>query len=315
MRLLFLICFVFGLQAQASSEKLKSAVESLSACGNFIRFDNDYVYTGFGPYWTSSEKPRKPRVSVLLYKSINQLIEKQINTLDSVVDVVKHGSSTYILTYSGIEEWDLEKSTRLMIYKTYPINRPFEDGEHPQAFALYNDQLIVAHGRLGVSFLDLKTKRLVRTLSLAKSQLPLESTANGVTVSGPTAYVVLDSYSVVGPREQPAFQGIVKINMSTESLISELDGLGAGAESIVSDGKVAIVSFYGSPLTKFSLNSLNSEKLPSPLTRLFKFPIDGYPVGKGSMDEKYYFTCFKKAGTSSFNRVPLVLSRQVLRLN
>ncbi len=48
-------CFSFAFQSEAQadprSEKIKEAVEYLSACGNFIRYDSENVYTGFGTYW------------------------------------------------------------------------------------------------------------------------------------------------------------------------------------------------------------------------------------------------------------------------
>ena len=52
------------------SEKTKAAVEYLSACGNFVRFDSENVYTGFGPYWTSSVVPRVAESSVRLKRSL-----------------------------------------------------------------------------------------------------------------------------------------------------------------------------------------------------------------------------------------------------
>lgn len=314
----FTLIMGLNAQAQSSSEKVKLAVESLSTCGNFIRFDNQYVYSGFGPYWTGSEQPRKPLASVLKFISIDQLKENQIVTLDSVVDVVRLDNILFVLTYSGLEEWDIEKSVRLALHKTYPSAESFADDEHPRAFAKFENQLIIAHGRLGLSFFDLRTKRMIRTVSVAQSHLPLESTVNGVTVSGQYAYAVLDSYSVVGPREKPAFQGIVRVDMITEKVVSELDGMGSGAESITSDGKVAIVSFYGAPLVKYSLSKLHSTRLPSPSSRLLVFPEDGYPVGKAAMDDKYYYTCFlqkARAGSHHAKRVSLVLDRQVLRLD
>lgn len=314
----FILISGMSTQSQANAEKVKLAVESLATCGNFIRFDNEYVYTGFGTYWTGSEQPRMPRPSVLKYISIDQLNEKQIVTSDSVIDVVRLDHLLFVLTYSGLEEWDLEKSTRLAFHKTYPSSEPFADDEHPRAFAKFENQLIIAHGRLGLSFFDLKTKRMIRNVSVVQSHLPLESTVNGVTVSGQYAYAVLDSYSIVGPREKPAFQGIVKVDMITEKVVSELDGMGSGAESITSDGKVAIVSFYGAPLVKYSLSKLQSTRLPSPTSRLLKFPAEGYPVGKAAMDDKYYYTCFSRApgvGSTHVSRIPLVLDRRVLRLD
>lgn len=324
-RSLVLLASVFTLAYQSQafagprSASTKEAVEYLSACGNFVRVDDENVYTGFGLYWTSAVQPRQPKPSILRFVPIDKITEYQVDTLDSVVDVAKHGASTYVLTYSGIEEWDLTKYQRLATYGTHPMRRPLGDEEHPKAFAKYKNKLVIAHGRLGVSFFDLETKTLGKTLALASSRLPLQSVANGVTVAGRYAYVVLDSYTLVGPREKPAFRGLAVVDLETETVISELDGMDPGADSIASDDKVAIVSFHGQPLWKYSHSLATASSLPAPLKRVWKFPIEGHPVGKAAMDDTYYYTCFSRMPREGegpyFIKIPAVLDRRVLMLD
>lgn len=305
--------------AQPQSEKLKTTVESLSACGNFIRFDNEYVYTGFGNYWTSPARPRVPKASILAYVSLQDGVENQIETLDSVVDVIKIEKSTFVLTYSGIEEWDLELKTRLTTYNTNSFSRPYKDEEHPRAFARYKNKLVIAHGRLGISIFDLSSKKVTRTLAVATSHQPLESVVSGISVSGRYAVAVADSYSLVGPNDKPAFQGLVVVDLETETIVSELNGL-EPADSIISDGKFAIVSLYGQPLKKYSISKLTTAtKLPAPASHLFKFPFDGRQFGQASMDDRYYYTCFSKMpgpGEGPYSKkMPLVFDRRVLMLD
>ncbi len=305
--------------AQTHSEKLKSTVESLSACGNFIRFDNEYVYTGFGNYWTSPAQPRVPKISVLSFVSIQDGTENQIETLDSVVDVLRINNSTFVLTYSGIEEWDLALKTKLATYQTNSFSRPYKDEEHPRAFAQYKNKLIIAHGRLGISIFDLNSKKVIRTFAVAASHQPLESMVNGVSVSGRYAVAVADSYSLVGPNEKPAFQGLVVVDLETETVISELNGL-EPADSLVSDGKTVIVSLYGQPLKKYAMLKLSTAtKLPAPSHQLFKFPLEGRQFGKASMDDRYYYTCFSKmpgpGEGAYYKKMPAVFDRRVLMLD
>jgi hypothetical protein len=314
------LAFQTKAQAGPHSEKIKDAVQYLSACGNFIRFDSENVYTGFGTYWTNNEKPRQPKPSLLRFVPIDRVTEYQVQTLDSVVDVVKDNSSTFVLTYSGIEEWDLRQFERLATYPTNLLSRPYQDEEHPKAFARYKNKLVIAHGRLGVSFFDLNTKKITRAFPVVLSHRPLESVVNGITVSGRYAFAALDSYSLVGDRDKPAFRGIVVIDLETESVISELDGMDPGADSITSDNNVAIVSFYGQPLWKYSVKSLSgASTLPAPLKRFWKFPIEGKQTGKASMDDKYYYTCFSrlpKPGEGPyFIKVPMAFDRRVLMLD
>lgn len=317
----FIVCiFQIQLHASSRSEEIKTAVEYLSECGNFIRFDSDYVYTGFGTYWTSNVKPRQNKPSIMRFVPIDKLTEFQIETLDSVIDVVRKDSSTYVLTYSGIEEWDLKQFKRIGLYKTSLLSRPLIDEEHPKAFVLYKDKIIIAHGRLGFSFFDIKTKSISKMIPLNKSQLPLESVANGISISDRKAIAAIDSYSLVSDSEKPAFRGLVTLDLETETVVSALDGMEPGADSITSDNNVTIVSFYGQPLLKYSISSLsNNSKMPMPLKRFWKFPITGKQKGKASLDEKYYYTCFSRMPNpgegSYFINVPMVFDRRVLMLD
>lgn len=321
--ILFLFLFLssgsYSLAAERS-EAIKNAVESLSACGNFIRFDESSVYTGFGTYWTGPTQPRLPVPAHVTIVSLGSNLKSEIETQDSAIDMLTDRSGTYILTFSGIEHWNIAAKKRLASYKTHILGRPLADEEHPRAFAKYQDKLVIAHNRLGISFFDLKAKKITRSFPLVLSHRPLESVVNGIAVSGRYAFAVLDSYSVVGPNEKPAFQGLVVIDLENESVVAELDGLEAGADSVVADDRSAILSFYGIPLVKYTVASLiRAASLPNPVKRVWKFKYEGHPTGKAAIDDRYYYTCFSKMpGTgegSLFKKIPAVLDRRALMLD
>ncbi len=308
-----------GSYSSERSVKVKEAVEYLSGCSNFIKFDNDNVYTGFGTYWTSAVKPREPKPLMMRFVPIDKISEYQVTTNDSVIDVIKYNRLNYILTYSGIEEWNLNTFQRSNILRTHNLDRPLMDEEHPRGFAQYKNSLIIAHGRLGISIVDVTTEKVVKMLPIATAQRPLESVVNDITVSGKFAYAVVDSYTLVGPHDKPAFRGLVVIDLDSQTVVAELDGLDPGASNISSDNNVAIVSFYGQPLWKYSLKSLHGSSLPQPLKRVWKFPIEGHPKGKASMDDKYYYTCYSrmpKPGEGPyFISMPAALDRRILILD
>ena len=254
--------------AAANSEALKKAVEGLQTCGNFIRFDDKNVYTGFGPYWTSHAEPREALPGKIWVSAIDGSKLVELKTLDSAVDLMTFGKIAYVLTYSGIEVWDVNSRERMKIYPTYNTSAPFMDRQHPEAFALYRNKIIIAHGRFGVSFFDINTGRITNQYMLATKQEALESMATGVAVSGKYAYVVMDSYTLVDKNETPAFRGLVVIDMETEQVVSELGGIDPGTDSVAADATNVIVSFMGQPLWKYSAQSLHANTLPSPLKRV-----------------------------------------------
>jgi hypothetical protein len=236
-----------------------------------------------------------------------------LSTSDSAIDSIRDGNSLFILTYSGIEEWDLAKRKSLAKYPTYDYPGTMIYMQHPQAFARYGDTAIIAHGRLGVSFFNLKTRQLTNQYRLAQNQLPLESMATGVTVQGKYAYVVMNDYSQAPASQKPAFRGITVIDLDSQTVVSELDGMDSEADAVVSDAQSLIVSFGGEPIWKYGLADLASQTLPNPQNRIWRFPVDGAPTGRPAMDEKYYYTCFSK--NPDYKKVPLALNRAQLGLN
>jgi hypothetical protein len=240
----------------------------------------------------------------------------ELATSDSAIDSMQVGDSLYVLTYSGLEEWDVNSRKQKAIHSTYSFSGIMAYKQHARAFARYQDKLIIAHGRLGVSFFDLKTKQITRQFTLIPEQFPRESMATAVTVVGKYAYVVMDSFTLQAGGEKPAFRGLVVIDMDQEKVISELEGLDVGADAIVSDGKKLIVSYAGDPVWTYSLSQIqfDSKSLPRPEHWTRTYPVDGHPTGTPMLDDKYYFTCFSKEppqGKGASKQVPMALDRHI----
>ena len=304
--------------ANSDSEAIKRAVESSLNCSNFVRYDKENIYLGFGSYKRKFEEPRQPIPATLQVTSIiNPAVNFKIATADAAIDSLRDGKSLFILTYSGIEEWDLLQKSRVAIYPTTPFRGTLAYLQHAQSFARFGDKAIIAHGRLGVSIFNLKTKQVEKEIHLLQRQLPLESTAVGVTVQGKYAYIAMDNFSLV-EKGHPAFRGLVVIDMTREAVVGELDGMDPGADAVVSDGKKLIVSFGGIPIWKYALNSFRGSQLPEPENRVWRFPLKGHPTGIPSMDDKYYYTCFYQAPAKPgepYKKLPLALDRRVLMLD
>lgn len=309
-------------QAAPSSERLKAVLESQPSCGNFVRFDERNLYLGFGAYRNGLEEPRRPIPAKVRVAPLDGSAPFELATKDAAIDLVTDGPTAYVLTFSSIEEWDLELRERRAEYPTVLSAGPLAYKEHARAMARFQDKLIIAHGRLGVSIFNIRTKRLVNQFRLVQRQAPLESMATGVTIEGNLAYVVMDNFHVTRPTDDvKIFRGLIVINMESETVQRELGGLDPGADSIVSDGKTVIVSFGGRPIWSYGLETLRDNRLPEPKIRLWKFPLNGHPMGAPALDEKFYYTCFSKApafrgdNDGFYRPVPLALDRRVLLLD
>lgn len=291
--LALLTVFAASANAAPDAATLKAAVEALPACQNSLRHDDNNLYVGFGLYRRAFEEPRQPIPGYVRVRPLDGSPTFKLETQDGVVDTIADGNTLYVLTFTAVEVFDLSTRTRTHAVPTYAKAGPWAYYEHARGFARYKDKLVIAHGRLGVSFFNLKTQRLSNQFRLLEKQWPMESAALDVTVSGNRAYLVFDNISL----SNQAFRGIVVLDLDQEKVVSELNGMDPGADAVVNDGKNLIVSFWGLPLWKYSLRSLDAAKdsVPEPLGRIFQFPVKGHPTGKPFLDDTHYYSCYRIA--------------------
>jgi hypothetical protein len=293
--------------AAPNSAKIKAALEAQKSCNSFVRYDDANVYLGFARYKDSLEEPRSPIPAQVRVAPIDGQPAFTIATNDGAIDMLTVGNKAYVLTYTSIEEWSLSERSRLAEYPTTTAAAPLEYKQHASAFALYNNKLIIAHGRLGLSVFDLATKKITNQIHLASSQSPLESQATGITIQGNRAYIAMDSFTL---SEDPAqqskvFKGLVVFDLDQEKVVSEMTGLDPGATDVISDGSRLIVSYGGDPVWKYNLED-------------FKFPVQGHPTGSPAMDDTFIYTCFSTlppSGSGLMLRVPMALDRKAMKLD
>ncbi len=307
--------------AAPNSELLKKVLESQKSCQSFVRFDEKNIYLGFGAYLSGLMDPyREPVPGVLRVVPLDGSAAFDIRLKDSPVDLVTRGAELYVLTYTSLLEVDLDQRSIVREHRPYIFSGQLEYKEHAEGMAQYKNKLIIAHGRLGFSIFDMDKKTISTQSRINQNQLPLESMAVGVTVQGSTAYIVVDSFSLVPQGEKPPFQGLVLVNLEAEKIERELDGMAPGADAVVSDGNKLIVSFMGLPLWKYSLSSLKGGAMPPVETPVWSFPLKGHPTGAPAMDAKYYYTCFSQAPEKPgagqlYKKIPVALDRRILILD
>lgn len=282
----------------------KFLFEKLEACGRFVYQDRASLYVGF-----SYER------GVTAIKKISRLTGESVEFHSGlIVDMVSNGNKAYLLKSNSLEEWDLSSLKKIKDYPSIHLGRDFRYQENAQGMDRYKNKIIVAHGRLGLSIFDINKKRLTRRINVLKDQLPLESVAKDVVVIGKYAYIVVDNFHLVRPPKKPPFRGVLIVDLESERVIRELDGMDPGVTWVNGDSQSLIVSFGGSTIWKYDLQSLHSlqNRLPEPIHRLWSYPLKGQPVGKALMDNRYYYTCFRDRDHKAF---PISLDRESLKIN
>lgn len=319
----FLSTLSLGAQISGNTavELKKSTLLNQTVCGNMVAFDSQNLFMGNGYYRYGVEEPRKPIAGSIFMVPLGTSQGTILHTQDGPLGIYTQNNQAYVLTYTGIELWDLKTQQRLTTYATQDQStQPLAYMQHAQAMAQYKNKLVIAHGRLGLTVFNMDQKRLTTEIALIPQQFPMESMATGVTIQGHLAYVLMDSFTLSNPDQVPAFRGIVIFDMESERVVAELNGLDPGADAITSDGKNLIISFGGIPIWPYDLSSFANAKktMPEPITRLSDFPIQGHPTGLAALDDTYYYTCYSQAPAAGqgnlYKDVPQVLERSLLHL-
>ena len=174
---LFMICLMFVATVWAAPDPalVKSVLEKQPACQNFIRFDGNNIYLGF----------RSADAGRLRVVPLNGSASIDLSLPEAPVDMALLGSHAFVLTPNSLLEVDLTTNQIVGTHATYQTSRSFLAKQQATGLALYKNTLIIAHGRLGVSFFDIASGQITRQYRLATSQGALESTATGVTVQRP----------------------------------------------------------------------------------------------------------------------------------
>jgi hypothetical protein len=307
----------FAQAAPAEASKSKEAFLKLADCANVVRFDGESLYSGKGPYLDKFSGDRKKIPATLdLVPLLTPLAPISLATLDGVVGIERIGTSLYVLTYSGIEEWDLSAHERVAVYPTHNLSRELGYHEHATGLVQFDGLLFISHGRLGLSIFDPNAKRVISLEGLVPSQRPLESQAVDIALSGSTALIAMDNFSMV-KEGKPALRGFVVYDLKARRVLKEVEGLDPGATSIAISGSTVIVGFDG-PIWKFDIKSIvNGGKSVKPARMIYQYPIKGEPRGKPVLDETNLYTCFRTSTETQGGphaMVPEVWERSVLGL-
>lgn len=301
------------------AELVKKRVADINLCRNFFHVDDQYIYLGYGFYSNSPGGLHTAQPMNMVVLPLHGASKFALKMQDSAVDIMTTEDRIFVLTYTGLEEWNKETLTFLKKYGTYNLNQAMGWEDHPTQMARYQDKLVFAHGRLGMSVLDLKTKEIVFQTKLAQHRLPLESKVTGVTVIGDKAYFVLDAFSLVDEKDEPKpFQGLITMDLKTYKVESQMEGLEGGSDSLFTYSGRLVISMYGIPLIKHDVNRLKGEKIPGAIARISRFPEEGRFLGKQQLDSEYVYSCFQVVPqeiNGVFKRVPRVWKRSELKLN
>lgn len=280
--------------ASAHAKTLDQVFEQMGGCGHTVLLTEDAIWLGAGSYRHSSTGPRQPTPGQISVGTSAEPTAPQIlNTDDAVSDLAASPKYIYALTYSALEVWSRDTMQRVASLPT--TSQPASSLrylQHPRALAIIENTAYIAHGRLGLTALDLEGGEVTGTWSPLLSQGRLESQAVDLVAVGHQLIIGLDNYSMVsvGPG---AFRGFVVFDTITKKVVHRAAGLDPGLTALTLDGDYLIVSYDGPTWVYRTQDILQSEQ-PKPISIFWKYPQPGHPHGKPAIVGDQMLTCFHR---------------------
>ena len=103
----------------------------------------------------------------------------------------------FVLTYDGVEKWDLENKQRVDKWKTSQFEQAkLRYKEHPTDMEIYKDRIYLSHGRLGMTVLDATTGELLKMINPLGDQAPHESQATAIGRVGSKIIMTWDNFTL-----------------------------------------------------------------------------------------------------------------------
>ncbi len=231
----------------------------------------------------------------------------QASSASAVQDLLLTDTTLYILRKDRIEEWDLASGERRYESSTLPDSPWLPSGGEARGMALWGDQIIIAHGRMGFSVYSLTDHKAVASQPLLQDQQPLESEITGVVVEGNEAVFVATSYSLTGNGSKPAFRGFVIWDLADHQEKHRALGLDPGARGLMLQEQTLLVDFGGLFQT-FDLKDVRQSKKVRIRRAEWKFPSNVRLLAGFDLRDSQIWSCVSRPHADrTRDQLPLIL--------
>jgi len=230
--------------------------------------------------------------------SIDGHQEMQMIIPGVVVDFLVDGDNLYLIKKdSSLEKWSLAKREKQTSYPT--TERSIDNlKKRPTGLVLFENQLFISHGMLGVTVLDLASGKITAEIPLAQGQpYDLQSQAADIASNGSMAYITMESANYDPQGRGIPFNGFITVDMKSRNVMKQTPINTTqevfGFPKIEISNDTAIVQNSGILLT-YPLAMLDSEKIAYPTKRIWAQDRNGVPLGRVWADETAIYSCMKE---------------------
>jgi len=271
---------------------------TLPSCRNFVRHDDGRVLVGTNNGMNVIESDgsvhafnlnEQPRDALIYDSEIIALAAYSIITIDQ-----NQGKITGRFDTQSIK----------------PVSNLLPQ-ESPWAIGRVGHTLIIAHGTLGITLFDLRTRQLQNVIDINKGQ-KVKGMAQDVMTQNNDVYVLVDNYQMNPLKPSQEFRGLLKIDLNTRLIAARFSGLDPGATSASWFDETILISFGGMPVWKLQLPLTTTTPLANVAQLVTDFARKGHAVGHLSFDDDFVWSCHRP-GLNTPNE-PALYQRSTLRI-
>lgn len=225
---------------------------------------------------------------------------------DRVTDLKEYQGSFYAVVKNRVfkissQDFSIEDS-----FKTLPKNYRVQKYSEAITVNFYKDLMIISHGELGISFINLYSKK-VEHLFKPEVPQPLSNHSSMVTdilILGDKLVVSFDDVTLA--RDSKAFEGIVTIDLNTLETL-EITAVNQKMEAYymprlykLNEKQIAINNLHLNFV--HDVNRLHRSRYMKPQRRIWKYT-DGKLIGRGFIENNKLYGCFETPNLKMKNGV------------
>lgn len=301
----FLFLLLISIFSSIASAQLKDSTSDLDQafsliqkhqCGLALKVQQNQLLNVF--FKQSQGERRRYFMQIFDLKDQNQ--NRVLASDFPIVDVVADEQNFYLLSNQVILVADKHSGSAIksMYYTSKASGQTkLRMGEIATAIDVWGDLLVISHGRHGIAAVNKHTGELVFEHVLAFKKPNKQSMATGLQVVGDVAVLSMDNYTLVDPKDEQAFRGLVVFDLKQQKVLRELEVLSPGSESLQIVGEHIYVSFNPA-IWKFKLSEVlgNTPARRLSVQRAWRYPDPRYGYGKGKnlFTQDKMYSCFSQ---------------------
>lgn len=289
----------------SSSPTLDELLAQVSTCSGSIHATDEMIW--LSRQIDPANNPTSLPTSQFTGLSLVNGNEITLRSNSIIRDFATSDEDIFILTDAGVEVWSQSTFERTRVIPTHQGSlAQIKYRQNPQAMAIIDHTVYIAHGRLGLTAVNLKDGSVLGEWPDITQQGHHESQAVDLVALGDLLIIGLDNFTMT-PLGASSFRGFVVFDTKSHQVIHRADGLDPGLSALTLVDKHLLVSYDG-PTWAYRVEDILQQEHPKPVRITWRYTKPGHPHGKPAVIQNNLLTCFHQDDTQGLSLITIPLT-------